>query len=87
MRAFETTGDWRTGPGGKGFFVMRFNGRLARHPDLPLTCFGFSRFSGHVPNSSGYRHMLAGYYCMVQAGEVSEPAIRQLLGALAFDFE
>jgi len=85
--AFSKTGQWATGPGGDRFMVMKFAGSLTNSPSLPLECFGFSRFTGHVAHSTGYRHIIFGFYCAAQPGAVPDAEVRRLLGDLTYDFE
>lgn len=84
---FATIEKWGAGPGGNGFMVARFRGALKDAKEVPLPCFGFSRFSGHVASTSGYRHIVYGFYCSTQSADVSDADIRRLVGALTFDFE
>lgn len=84
---FATIEKWGAGPGGNGFMVARFRGALKDAKGSQLPCFGFSRFSGHVASTSGYRHILYGFYCSAQTADVSDTDIRRLIGALTFDFE
>jgi len=81
------TENWAAAPGGNQFVVTRFRGWLAGQPDLSLSCFGFSRFTAHVANSTGYRHIMYGFYCALQPDDVSDADVRRLIGALKFDFE
>src|SRR5262249_17726631 len=51
--SFSKSESWVTAPGGNGFSVARFKGWLKGVPDLPFSCFGFVRYSGHVDRSTG----------------------------------
>ena len=73
-------------PGGAGFAVARFRGWLTEHPSLSLACFAFARFSGHVDRTSGYSHVIFGFYCADQPGDVSDTDTRRLMGMLKYDF-
>lgn len=84
---FASIDKWGAGPGGNSFMVARFKGALRDMKGHPLSCFGFSRFTGHVASTSGYRHIVYGFYCSDQSGDVSDSDIRRLIGALSFDFE
>lgn len=84
---FANIENWGAAPGGDKFMVARFRGRLKEGPDMPLPCFGFSRFSGHISGTTGYRHLLFGFYCVVQADDISDAEVRRLTGAVRFDFE
>jgi|SRR5215470_8173931 len=88
VSAFGKIENWGAAPGGNQFEVARFNGRLADHPDLPLACFAFSRFTGHVDHSSsGFRHMLYGFYCVAVADQIPDAEVRRLIGSITFNFE
>jgi hypothetical protein len=78
---------WTAAPGGNQFAVARFKGRLTGKPDLPLACFAFSRFTGHVSHSSGYRHVVYGFYCTALAEEVPDADVHRLIDAVKFTFE
>jgi hypothetical protein len=84
---FAKSEGWTMGAGGNGFYVVLFRGWLTGYLDMPLSCFGFSRFSSHVSGSTGYRHAIYGFYCADQPGTISQPETRRLIGALKFDFE
>jgi hypothetical protein len=84
---FAKIEDWAAAPGGNQFMAARFNGRLAGKPDLPLACFGFSRFTGHVPSTAGFRHIVYGFYCTALVEEVSDADVRRLVDAIKFSFE
>jgi len=84
---FAKTENWAAAPGGNQFIVTRFRGWLAEQPALPLSCFGFSRFTGHVARSTGFRHIVYGFYCVLQPDEISDSDVRRLIGALKFSFE
>jgi hypothetical protein len=85
--AFAKVEDWTAAPGGNQFMVARFKGWLSGQPDLPLSCFGFSRFTGHVARTTGFRHIVYGFYCAAQAEQVSDADVRRLIDAVKFDFE
>jgi hypothetical protein len=84
---FEKIEDWTAAPGGNGFAVARFKGRLTGTSDLPLACFGFSRFSGHVASTTGFRHLVYGFYCTALADQVPDDDVRRLTGSIKFTFE
>lgn len=84
---FSKIEDWAAAPGGNQFMVARFNGRLTEKPDLPLACFAFSRFTGHVARTTGFRHVLYGFYCTALVEEVSDVEVRRLVDAIKFSFE
>jgi hypothetical protein len=88
VSAFSTIESWAAAPGGNGFEVARFNGRLKERADLPLACFAFSRFTSHVDrSSSGFRHILYGFYCMAVVDQIPDAEVRRLIGSITFGFE
>ena len=84
---FASMENWSAAPGGNKFLVARFRGALSNRADVELSCFGFSRFTGHVARSSGYRHLLYGFYCALQSDDISDADVRRLMAALKFEFE
>ena len=84
---FAKIEDWTAAPGGNGFAVARFKGRISGTSDLPLACFGFSRFSGHVASTTGFRHLVYGFYCTALADQIPDDDVRRLTGAIKFTFE
>ena len=85
--SFSKSESWSTAPGGNGFAVARFKGWLKGVPDLPFSCFGFARYSGHVDRSTGYRHGLFGFYCDAQPDGISDAETNRLIQALQLHFE
>ena len=84
---FEKSEGWTSAPGGNKFLATRFKGWFESTSTSGLACFGFSRFTGHVDHSMGYRHAIYGFYCARQADTVSDADVRRLIGALTFSFE
>jgi hypothetical protein len=84
---FARIENWTSAPGGNQFIVARFNGRLTGKPDLPLACLAFSRFSGHVASTTGFRHLVYGFYCTALAQDVPDAEVRRLIDAIKFSFE
>ncbi len=84
---FAKIENWAAAPGGNQFVVARFKGWLNGKPDLPLACFAFSRFTGHVARSTGFRHVVYGFYCTALAEQVSDAEVRRLISAVKFSFE
>jgi hypothetical protein len=85
--AFAKIEDWAAAPGGNQFMVARFKGWLSGQPALPLSCFGFSRYTGHVAQTTGFRHIVYGFYCTAQAEQVSDADLHRRIDAVKFDFE
>ena len=84
---FAKIENWTSAPGGNQFTVARFKGWLTGKPDMPLGCFAFSRFTGHVASSSGFRHIVYGFYCSALADQISDTEVRRLIDAIKFSFE
>ena len=84
---FAKSEGWTSAPGGNKFLATRFTGWFKSTSDSGLACFGFSRFTGHVDHSMGYRHAIYGFYCARQPDNVSDADVRRLIGALTFNFE
>jgi hypothetical protein len=84
---FAKIEDWAAAPGGNQFVAARFKGWLTGKPGMPLACFAFSRFTGHVARSTGFRHVVYGFYCTALAEEVSDADVRRLIDAVKFSFE
>jgi len=85
--AFSKIENWAAAPGGNQFTVARFKGWLSGNAGQPLACFAFSRFTGHVARSSGFRHIVYGFYCTALDDQVSDDEVRRLIGAIKFSFE
>jgi hypothetical protein len=84
---FARIEDWAAAPGGNQFVVARFKGSLAGQRDLPLGCFAFSRFTGHVDRTAGFRHLVYGFYCTAETEQISDADVRRLIAAIKFSFE
>jgi len=84
---FEKTEAWGDEEESGDFDVRRFDARIRGGGDHRMACFGFSRYSGHVPNSGGYRHHIDGFYCDFVGREVAADRIDVLLGSIKYDFE
>ncbi|HTO84385.1 MAG TPA: hypothetical protein VMQ73_19330 [Methylomirabilota bacterium] len=83
---FEKSEGWTSAPGGNKFLATRFKGWF-KSTGSAFECFAFSRFTGHVDHSMGYRHAVYGFYCAAQPDTVSDADVRRLIGALTFNFE
>jgi hypothetical protein len=83
---FEKTEAWGDETESLDFDVRRFDAKI-RGDDHRLTCFGFSRYSGHVANSGGYRHHIDGFYCDLVARDIAADRIDELMGSIKYDFE
>jgi hypothetical protein len=59
---FAVKGSWSGSSVHNGFTVSRFFGKFEASPDQ-VPCFAFTRYSGHVAHTTGFRHMVGGFYC------------------------
>jgi hypothetical protein len=67
------------------FDVRRFTATRSE-VELPMACFGFVRYSGHVAQINGYRHVVAGFHCDLAGSEASDSRIDELIGGIEADF-
>ena len=69
-----------------GFTVRTFFGKLKSVSET-VPCFVFSRYAGHVANSTGFRHMIGGVYCEVVPSDepVTAARIDQMMGKIRGD--
>ena len=69
-----------------GFTVRTFFGKLKSMSEK-VPCFAFSRYSGHVAHTTGFRHMVGGLYCeLVPSDEpVTAARIDQMTGKVRGD--
>lgn len=82
---FAKTDGWTLAPARQRFLVSRFTATFeAGMPSVP--CFAFERYEGHVSQSTGYRHLVAGWYCDFLGTEVLDARINEVLGAITDDF-
>jgi hypothetical protein len=82
---FEKTDGWTLAPARQRFLVSRFTA-VFKAGAPSVSCFAFGRYEGHVAQSSGYRHFVAGWYCDVLGTEVPDARIDEVLGAITDDF-
>ncbi len=80
---FETTDGWGDETNRGAFTVRRFDARLA---GMQAACFGFTRFSGHVAGTTGYRHLISGYYCDFAGLPPTDALIDDMMGRVGYDF-
>jgi hypothetical protein len=82
---FAKTDGWTLAPARQSYLVSRFTATFeAGMPSVP--CFAFGRYEGHVAQSPGYRHFVAGWYCDFLGTEVLDARINEVLGAITDDF-
>lgn len=69
-----------------GFTVRTFFGKLKSMSEK-VPCFAFSRYTGHVAHSTGFRHMVGGIYCEVVPSDepVTAARIDQMTGKIRGD--
>ena len=85
--SFAIEGSWaRTSSASNGFTVRTFFGKLKSVSEA-VPCFVFSRYAGHVANSTGFRHMIGGVYCEVVPSDepVTAARIDQMMGKIRGD--
>jgi hypothetical protein len=87
LDSFGAIKDWSDGTENHGFDVGTFRGVLKNQPDTSVSCFSFVRYSGHVPQSTGYRHAIWGFYCDAGPQTVPSTRIDELLGSIESDFD
>jgi hypothetical protein len=82
---FAKTDGWALAPARQRFHLSRFTATFETGaPSVP--CFAFGRYEGHVAQSPGYRHFVAGWYCDFLGTEVQDARIDEVLGAITDDF-
>src|SRR5438876_635155 len=45
-------------------------------------CAAFTKHWGHVPQTTGYRHRIAGVYCSAREIDTADDSLNQLLGSI-----
>ena len=85
-RIFESTDNWGDETESGRFTVRRFDAKLTGSGTKVL-CVGFVHFTGHVANSTGYRHLISGYSCGFGGTRPTDGRIDQLVGSIDYDFE
>jgi len=87
IEAFETVSGWGDERDSGEFTVRTFDGKV-RDNGLVLSCFGFARFSGHVPNTGGgYRHHIFGFYCDLLQRQLDAARIDEVVASVKYEFE
>jgi hypothetical protein len=87
LDSFGAIKEWTDRTESHGFGVGTFRGVLKKQPDSSVSCFTFVRYSGHVPQSTGYRHAIWGFYCDAGPETVPDTHIDELLGSIESDFD
>ncbi len=79
-------GSWSGTSVSNGYSIAKFFSLLDGETEK-VPCFAYSRYSGHVAGSGGYRHMVAGFYCEFVPSDspVSEARIDQMTGKIKAD--
>ncbi|MGH6960044.1 MAG: hypothetical protein ACREE7_06145, partial [Dongiaceae bacterium] len=84
---FEKTEAWSDPFQRRRFQVGRFTGHFETIPGGGVACFTFARYAGHVASTTGYRHVLHGFYCdFLGTAEVADARIDALMDAIKADF-
>jgi hypothetical protein len=83
-RAFASIDDWGDEMESGEFSVRRFNGKFS--DGARTACFGFARYSGHVARTTGYRHLINGFYCDIDEVPPTDSRIGEVLGSLEYSF-
>jgi hypothetical protein len=83
-RAFASIEDWGDEVESGEFSIRRFKGRFS--DGARTACFGFARYSGHVPRTTGYRHLINGFYCDMDESPPTDSRIGEVLGSLEYGF-
>lgn len=83
-RAFASIDEWGDEAESGEFYVRRFNGKF--FDGARTACFGFARYSGHVARTTGYRHLIRGFYCDIDEVAPTDGRISEVLGSLEYSF-
>lgn len=59
---FAVEGTWSPTSVSNGFSVAKFFGKF-EFASEQVPCFAFTRYAGHVAHTTGFRHMVGGFYC------------------------
>jgi hypothetical protein len=79
-------GSWSGTTVSNGYSVVSFFSILEGQTEK-VPCFAYSRYGGHIAGTSGFRHMVAGFYCEFVSSDspVSEARIDQMIGKIKAD--
>jgi hypothetical protein len=83
---FTSTDSWGDETESNDFAVRRFNAKLAGS-GAKVVCFGFVHFAGHVASTTGYRHLISGYFCNFSSMPPTDSWIDKLVGSIDYGFE
>jgi hypothetical protein len=83
---FAVEGTWSDTSESNGFDIAKFFGKFDFASEQ-VPCFAFSRFAGHVEHSTGYRHMVGGFYCEFVPSDqpVTDARVDQMTGKIKAD--
>jgi hypothetical protein len=83
---FAVEGSWQPTTASNGFSVSKFFGKFDFATDQ-VPCFAFTRYAGHVEHSTGYRHLVAGFYCEFVPSDqpVTAARVDQMTGKIKAD--
>ncbi|MFM9842000.1 MAG: hypothetical protein ACKVOI_03425 [Dongiaceae bacterium] len=78
---FDVEGSWKSANGAHGYTVSRFFGLF---DSVQVPCFAFAHYGGHVARTTGYRHLVSGFYCENTESDqpVSDARIKEMIGKI-----
>jgi len=85
-RIFESTDNWGDETESGRFTLRRFDATL-KGSGTKVRCIGFVHFTGHVANTTGYRHLIGGYSCSFGPTPPADSRIDALVSGIDYDFE
>ncbi len=84
--AFAKTDDWSDKYRRGNVELRHFTGLFESMP-RSVPCFSFTRVAGHVASTTGYRHMLHGFYCdFLGTKAIADDRIDDLMDAIELAF-
>jgi len=72
-------GEWGPQIEIQGFDLRRFKAIIG---GSDIHCAAFTKHWGHVPQTTGYRHRIAGVYCSAREIDTADDSLNQLLGSI-----
>jgi hypothetical protein len=83
---FQSTDNWGDETESGRFTTRSFDGKLSGS-GAKVLCVGFVHFTGHVANTTGYRHLISGFSCSFGGARPTDGRIDDLVGSIDYDFE
>ncbi|MGH6934183.1 MAG: hypothetical protein ACREEE_17335 [Dongiaceae bacterium] len=80
---FDRVENFTVHPSINKFSVRKFTGFM-ESDNRSYPCFALARYSGHV--FSGYRHLVAGFYCEFIGEEVADTRVDEVMASIVTDF-